>query len=106
MKTEVYSWRISSATKSLLEDEARRRGTSTAGVLEDITTKWFAENRNGNSNEDAEQAALRQRVMATVGTIRGGDPRRAWRAGELVRKTILRKHKKELRAALRRQRPH
>ncbi len=39
--------------------------------------------------------------MATVGTIRGGDPTRSQRAGELVREIILKKHIKESNASRR-----
>jgi hypothetical protein len=40
-------------------------------------------------------------VMATVGTIHGGDPTRSRRASELVREIIVRKHAKESRASRR-----
>jgi hypothetical protein len=40
--------------------------------------------------------------MATVGTIRGNDPTRAERAGELVREIIYKKHWKESNALARR----
>jgi hypothetical protein len=102
MKTEVYSWRLSAAKKAELESEARREGTSLSALLEDITTSWLKERRNGNSDDKAEQAELHRRVMATVGTIRGGDPSRSSRSSELVREIIVRKHAKESRASLRR----
>jgi hypothetical protein len=102
MKTEVYSWRLSAATKANLESAARTEGTSVAKLLERITADWFAQRSNGHSNDDAEQAALRKRVMATVGTIRGNDPHRAERASELVREIIYKKHLKESNALARR----
>lgn len=95
MKTEVYSWRLSAERKAQLEEEARRRSTSVANILEQITSEWFADHANGRSDDEAEQAALRRRVMATVGTIRGGDPSRSERASELVREIIHQKHRKE-----------
>jgi hypothetical protein len=98
MKTEVYSWRLSAERKAELEDAARREGTSVSGLLERVTGDWLAGHRNGHDEDDAEQAAIRKRVMATVGTIRGSDPTRAERAGELVREIIARKHEKESRA--------
>lgn len=97
MKTEVYSWRLSAERKAELEDAARSEGTSVSALLERVTGDWLAKHRNGH-RDDAKQAALRKRVMATVGTIRGGDPTRAERAGELVREIIARKHEKESRA--------
>jgi hypothetical protein len=102
MKTEVYSWRLSAHRKTELEAEARREGTSVAKLLEQITADWLAERRNGHSDDETEQAALRKRVMATVGTIRGNDPTRAERAGELVREIIYKKHRKESNALARR----
>jgi hypothetical protein len=102
MKTEVYSWRLSAEKKAELESEARREGRSLSALLDDITTGWLKERRNGNGNDEAEQAELHRRVMATVGTIRGGDPTRSSRASELVREIIIRKHAKESRASARR----
>ena len=101
MKTEVYSWRVSADRKSALESEARREGTSLAGLLEQITANWLEQRRVGRNGDEAEQAALRKRVMATVGTIRGGDPTRSQRASELVKEIIRRKHNKESNASRR-----
>ncbi len=102
MKTEVYSWRLSAARKADLESEARREGTSVAKLLEQITAEWLTQRRNGHSADDAEQAALRKRVMATVGTIRSEDPTRSQRTSELLREIIYRKHMKESDALKRR----
>jgi len=101
MKTEVYSWRVSAQRKAELESEARREGTSLAGLLERITTDWLQERRESRNGDEAEQAAIRRRVMATVGTIRGGDPTRSQRASELVREIIRQKHIKESNASRR-----
>jgi hypothetical protein len=101
MKTEVYSWRVSATRKADLESEARREGTSVAELLERITSDWLQERHASRNGEEAEQAALRRRVMATVGTIRGGDPTLATRAREVVRERIARKHAEESRASRR-----
>jgi hypothetical protein len=101
MKTEVYSWRVSARRKADLESEARREGTSVAELLEKITTDWLQERRASRNGEEDEQAALRRRVMATVGTIRSGDPTLAGRAREIVRERIARKHAEESRASRR-----
>jgi hypothetical protein len=101
MKTEVYSWRVSAARKTDLESEARREGTSMAELLEKITADWLQQRRTSRNGEEAEQADLRRRVMATVGTIRGGDPSLATRAREVVRERIARKHAEESRASRR-----
>ncbi len=101
MKTEVYSWRLSAARKADLESEARREGTSVSKLLEQITADWLAQRRNGHSDDEAEQAAIRRRAAAAIGSVRGGDPTRSARASELVREIIARKHAKESRASLR-----
>jgi hypothetical protein len=101
MKTDVYSWRVSPQRKAELESEARREGTSLAGLLEHITEDWLQKRRNSRNGDEAEQAALRRRVMATVGTLRSGDPTLASRAREVVRDRIVRKHAEESRASRR-----
>src|SRR5690242_6885097 len=101
MKTEVYSWRISADKKAELEGEARREGTSLAQLLDQITADWLKEQRTSRKGEEGEQASIRKRVMATVGTIRSGDPSLARRASGIVRERILGKHLKESRASRR-----
>jgi hypothetical protein len=101
MKTEVYSWRVSAQRKAELESEARREGTSLAGLLEQITGGWLQERHKSRNGDEKEQAAIRRRVMATVGSIRGGDPTRSERASELVREIIQKKHLKESNASRR-----
>ena len=59
--------------------------------------------RSGRKDENAEQSALRKRVMATVGTLRGGDPTRSQRTSELTSAIIRRKHENKP-VALRRSR--
>jgi hypothetical protein len=95
MKTEVYSWRLSADRKAELEAEARRQGTSVAALLDRMTSDWLARRRNGGSEDDAEQAAIRRRAMAAIGSVAGGDPTRSQRANQLGREIIYRKHIKE-----------
>ena len=42
---------------------------------------------------------MRERAAAAIGSLRGGDPTRSARAGELVREIIARKHAKESHAS-------
>ena len=53
------------------------------------------QHRSGHSDDDAEQAAIRRRAMAAIGSVAGGDPTRSERASELVGEIIYRKHVKE-----------
>ena len=63
-----------------------------------MTADWLAKHRTGQADDEAEQAAIRKRAMAAIGSIRGGDPTRSARTSELVREIIARKHEKESRA--------
>jgi hypothetical protein len=90
MKTEVYSWRVSAQRKAELENESRRKGTSLAGLLDQITADWLQERRNARSGDDAEQTGIRKRAEAAIGSIAGGDPHRSSQASQRVRE-ILRK---------------
>jgi hypothetical protein len=101
MKAEVYSWRISAEKKAELESEARREGRSLSALLDEITTGWLDERRNGNSDDEAQQAAIRKRALAAIGSIESGNPTRAARASKLVREIIVEKHAKESRASRR-----
>ena len=101
MKTEVYSWRLSVQKKAELETEARRERTSLAKLLDQITADWLTERRNGHADDHAEQAAIKRRIMATVGTIAG--PRNgAETAREVVRQRISQRHAEESNRARRR----
>jgi hypothetical protein len=102
MKTEVYSWRLSAIRKAELEEQARRERTSLSALLDRVTAEWLAERRNGHAGDEAEQAAIRRRAMAAIGSIKGGDPTRSQRASELAREIINRKHVKESNALSRR----
>lgn len=99
MKTDVYSWRLSTEKKLELEAEARREGKSVSQLLDEISSQWLQQRRAGRNGEDAEQEAIRRRVLAVAGTLRGGDPTRSERAGELAREIIRKKYAKERNAS-------
>lgn len=90
MKSEVYSWRLSGQRKAELESEARREGIPLARLLDQITAGWLNDRRNGRNGDEAEQAAIRKRAMAAIGSIESGDPLRSSQASQRV-KEILRK---------------
>jgi predicted DNA-binding protein len=101
MKTTVYSWRLSVELKTHLEEQARTEGKSVAALLEEFASHGLNGRRNGQFDDEAEQAAIRKRAAAAIGSISGGDPTRSSRASELVREIITRKHEKESRASRR-----
>ena len=45
-----------------------------------VTADWLAPRRNGHSDDDVEQAAIRRRAMESIGSVAGGDPTRSERA--------------------------
>ena len=83
METEVYSWRVSRELKSDLERHARIRKTSVSAVLNLAVREWLKQSADRNG-EDEEQRRLHESAMKYVGTIAGGNPRRA----ETARQTI------------------
>jgi hypothetical protein len=90
-KTEVYSWRVARHQKIALEDAARRSGKSLGALLDDITAQWLL-TRGEHAESDADrQARLRAEVAKVIGTIAGGNPRRAERARALVRQRLTRR---------------
>jgi hypothetical protein len=98
MKTAVYSWRLEPEKKADLEIELRRDGLHLSALLDDLTTSWLRDRRNGNGNDDAEQAAIRKRAAAAIGAASGGDPTASERSRELVRDAIYEKYLKEVNA--------
>jgi len=93
MKTEVYSWRIDAATKTRIEDAARRENISVAALLERITKEWI-EAKQGRGGDEAEQRRLHARVEKTFGTISGKDPNRAQQARRSVQNRLKRRYER------------
>jgi hypothetical protein len=59
MKTEVYSWRVSTELKMGLEREARRRKVSLSKVLDAAAEEWLTSN-SADSDDDREQKRLHE----------------------------------------------
>lgn len=93
MKTVVYNWRLSAEKKAALQSEARRQGKSVGRLLEQITDNWLRQ-RHPPALSESEQAAIRKRVMAIVGSVRSEDPSRSQRASELVRDSLRKRYKR------------
>jgi hypothetical protein len=76
MRTEVYSWRVSSDLKTGLEREARRRNTSLSAVLNLAAREWLK--MSGAENEDnEEQLRLLRAVSKWFGALADNDARRS-----------------------------
>jgi len=73
-KTEVYSWRLSSARRAALQAEARAAGRTIGEVLDHLTDDWLMARR---VNNDPEQRRLHAAAAKAIGSISGGDPHRS-----------------------------
>jgi hypothetical protein len=91
MKTEVYSWRVSTDVKTSLERAARRRKVSLSAVLDMAAQEWL-KNSGSEGDDDEKQARLQKAASKCFGSIASGDTRRAETAGETVRQRLRRHH--------------
>jgi hypothetical protein len=73
MKTEVYSWRLSSDLKSDLEREARARKTSLSHLLEMAARDWLKKS-NSDNGEDETQKKLHAAAERCFGSLTGRLP--------------------------------
>ena len=88
-KSEVYSWRLSLETKSVLEELARQNQSSIAELLDQIVSDWLAR-QQALKADDAEQERLHQAALQTLGSIQGDNPERASKAKTLLRAKLAR----------------
>jgi hypothetical protein len=89
MKTEVYSWRVSSNLKADLEREARRRKISVSAALDLAARDWLDKRDPGNEGQE-EQLRLREAASKYLGALAGGDPLRSENASQAVRQRLRR----------------
>jgi hypothetical protein len=83
-KSEVYTWRVSPAMKSALEETARREGRSVSQLLEELVAARL--NASGTEPEEEDrQRLLHERAAEFVGCLAGHDPERAAKARQHVR---------------------
>jgi hypothetical protein len=90
MKTEVYSWRVSTELKTGLEREARRRKLSVSAVLELAARDWLE--KSGAEVGGDEQTRPHKAASKCLGTIAGGNPRRSETARQAVRRRLRRQY--------------
>jgi hypothetical protein len=92
MKTEVYSWRVSTETKMGLEAEARKAGMSLSALLDRIAKEWLLSNKTSPGESREEQARLHAAALEFIGTISGGNSLRSENVRSEVRKRLLKRH--------------
>ena len=94
MKTEVYSWRISTDIKTRLERAARRRNVSISRVLDMAAREWLKSSAS-EGGDDETQRRLHEAATECFGSISGntrasGDTRRSETAGAIERQRLRR----------------
>jgi hypothetical protein len=91
MKTQVYSWRLSSDLKTDLAQEARRRKMSLSAALDLAAREWL--NKSGAKADDKEeQKRLHLAAARCFGTLAGDDPHRSERVSEIMRERLRKEH--------------
>jgi len=95
-KTEIYTWRLSRATKTRLEEAARVRGRSLAQLLDELVTSELDRAGRDAETELERQQRLHNRARRFIGSFAGGRSRRSERVRDLVR-IRLNKHRRHAR---------
>ena len=90
-KSEVYSWRVAADLKVALEDAAREERTSVGELLGRIARQWLRERAAGASESEAVQRRIQASAERFVGSLAGGDPRRAERARREIRDRLAKR---------------
>ena len=83
MKTEVYSWRVSSDLKSALDRTARSRRVPVSSILEEAVRRWLD---SAEAADEEEQRRLHAAIQPCIGTI--NDASLLYGGAENARKTI------------------
>ena len=91
MKSEVYSWRVSTELKTELEREARRRKTSLSALLDLAAKEWLLKS-DSDSDGDEKQRHLQQAASECFGLLASGDTRRSESVRQAVRQRLRQRH--------------
>ncbi len=91
MKTEVYSWRVSSDIKTSLEREARRRKMSMSAALDLAAREWL-QNSGVENESDEEQRRLHKAASICLGGLASGNRHRSETASQSVRQRLRQRY--------------
>lgn len=91
MRTEVYSWRLSSELKSELERKARLHKVPVSAVLDAAVRDWL-NNGGSDAHEDEEQRRLHEAAASCIGVLAGHNPHRAENARRIIRQRLKRRN--------------
>lgn len=90
-RTEVYSWRVAGDLKAVLEDAAREERTSVGALLDRMARQWLADRAAAVGESEAGQQRIRLAAERFVGSLAGGNPRRAEGARREVRERLAKR---------------
>lgn len=90
-KTEVYSWRVTADLKAALEDAAREERASVGELLGRMARQWLRDRAAGTSESAAVQRRIRASAGRFVGSLAGGNPRRAEGARGEIRERLAKR---------------
>lgn len=91
MKTEVYSWRVSSDLKSDLERAARHRRVPLSAILEEAARRWLRESA-AKLSDDETQRRLHDAVEPWIGALSGLHPADAQSVRRVIRRRLARRY--------------
>jgi hypothetical protein len=85
-KSEVYSWRVASETKSRLERAAREANQSLGRLLDRIASDWLEATRSGD--DAPEQARLHEVASKCLGALQRARPYGAAETRRVIRERL------------------
>jgi len=91
-KSEVYTWRVSSAMKASLEEAARNTNRSVARLLDEIVAERLDATGQPGEAEMDNQRRLHVRAARFAGRFSGTDPVRGEKAKARVRARLTERH--------------
>jgi hypothetical protein len=90
-KSEVYTWRVAPDLKAALEDVAREERTTVRQLLGRMARQWLRDRAAGKGEAETVQRRIRASAGRFVGSLAGGNPRRAEGARRSVRERLARR---------------
>jgi hypothetical protein len=91
VKTEAYSWLVSSELEAELKRQARLRDVSVSAIVDSAARNWLQKNTVGPA-EAAQQRRLHRMAARCIGVPAAHNPRRAETARELIRQHLGRRY--------------
>ena len=95
MKTDVYSWRVSSDLKSDLERKARERKVPVSHILDSAVRHWLKQSEGDSMDEEKIQRKLHASVETCIGSLALGNSRGAQSARETIRQRLKERYARE-----------